>query len=321
VILWRHRYREPVDRDEPVTTTFRAMGTDVSVLAIDLPTGAGERAAVAIERLEAQWSRFRPGSELCTLNDRAPDPVVVSDETYALVSLAIDAWRRTGGRYDPTVLPAVVAAGYDRDFASVAAEGPGPAAAPSPAPGCAGIRLDPVVRSIALPAGVALDLGGIGKGYAADLVSGELLPGGAHGGPGGVLVNLGGDLRARGAAPPPPGWVVSVDDPLATGRTGLLALDAGAIATSTRVRRAWQRDGELLHHLIDPRTGRPARSDLASVTIVAAEAWRAEVLAKAVFVAGADEGRALVGEWGATGLMVREDGGVEELAGLARFRP
>jgi thiamine biosynthesis lipoprotein len=137
----------------------------------------------------------------------------------------------------------------------------------------------------------------------------------------GVLVNLGGDLRARGDAPPPHGWVVDVDDPLETGRTGVLAFGEGAIATSTKLRRAWTRGERTLHHLIDPRTGEPADSGLASVTVVAGEAWRAEVLAKAAFVAGRDEGRLLVERAGATGLFVTDDGDVEELDGLGRFRP
>ena len=177
---------------EPIATTFRAMGTDVTVLALGGRSDLGAWAAEAIERLEEKWSRFRPGSELCAVNDAAPDPVVVSGETYALVERSVDAWRRTGGRYDPTVLSAVVAAGYDRDFDAVAAEGPGPAREPAPAPGCADIVLDPVVRTVAVPRDVAIDLGGIGKGYAADLVSREL-----RADADGVLVNLGGDLRAR----------------------------------------------------------------------------------------------------------------------------
>jgi thiamine biosynthesis lipoprotein len=305
-----------VTTGEPVTTSFRAMGTDVTVLALGPRADVGARAAAALERLEAMWSRFRPTSELCAVNDAAPAPVVVSAETYALIDRAVDAWRRTAGTYDPTVLPAVVAAGYDRDFDAVTADGPGPAVDAAAAPGCADVVLDPVVGSVALPDGVAMDLGGIGKGYAADLVSAELAVDAD-----GVLVNLGGDLRARGRAPVPHGWVVEVDDPLGSGATGLLAIDQGAVATSTRLRRAWTRDGAALHHIIDPRTGRPARSGLASVTIVAGEAWRAEVLAKAVFVAGADASTRLVEAWGATGLCVRDDGRVEELAGLARYRP
>jgi thiamine biosynthesis lipoprotein len=294
------------------------MGTDVTILVIDGPADTGARAAELIEALEAKWSRFRPTSELCTLNAAAPSPVIVSPETFALVERAVHAWTTTGGRYDPTVLAAVVAAGYDRDFSAVSAEGPGPptGTAAVPAPGCAGIVLDARVGAIILPRGVALDLGGIGKGYAADLVGGALVEHGAAG----VLVNLGGDLRAFGAAPEAYGWVVEVDDPLGTGATGLLALGGGAIATSTRLRRTWERDGRVLHHLIDPRTGLPAMSGLASVTVVAGEAWRAEVLAKAAFVAGADEGSALIIAAGATGLFVHDDGRVQELAGLAPFR-
>jgi len=302
---------------EPAEVHFRAMGTDVTVLTLGAPPDAGADPATAIERLEARWSRFRPTSELCVLNAAATAPLVVSPETFSLVELAVRSWEMTGGRYDPTVLPAVVAAGYDRDFGDVAARGAGPAATTGPAPGCAGIELDPVVRAVRLPAGVALDLGGIGKGYAADLVARELVDGGARG----ALVNLGGDLRAVGDAPEPHGWVVAVDDPLDTGETGLLALAEGAIATSTRLRRAWDREGVAAHHLIDPRTGRPAWSGLASVTVVAREAWRGEVLAKAAFIGGAGEGAALIESSGATGLLVHDDGRVQELGGLSAFRP
>jgi thiamine biosynthesis lipoprotein len=188
------------------------------------------------------------------------------------------------------------------------------------APGCGDIELDDLVRAVRLPLGVTIDLGGIGKGAAADEVSAVLLAAGVPGVTG-VLVNLGGDLRARGAAPAPNGWVVDVDDPLRTGRAGLLALGEGAVATSTRLRRTWTRGDRSLHHLIDPRTGAPADTGLASVTVVAGEAWRAEVLAKAAFVAGAREGAALVGAAGATGLLVTDDGDVVALPGLDRFRP
>ncbi len=304
---------------------FRAMGTDVEVLAVGADATAmatlGALAIDALEVREARWSRFRPTSELCRLNDAAGAPVVVSAGTFSLIARAVDAWRDTGGRYDPTVLTALVAAGYDRDFDAVrgrdVAQAPAP---PAATPGCADIVLDDVVHAVRLPRGVALDLGGIGKGAAADEVSAELLAAGVPGVTG-VLVNLGGDLRARGKAPLPHGWVVEVDDPLATGRTGLLAFAEGAIATSTKLRRNWKRGDRTLHHLIDPRTGEPAESGLASVTVVAGDAWRAEVLAKAAFVAGADDGIALIEAAGATGLLVTDDGEVVELAGLNRFRP
>jgi FAD:protein FMN transferase len=298
------------------------MGTDVEVLAVgaDAPAMAalGVLAADALEDREARWSRFRPTSELCRLNDAAGAPVVVSAGTFSLISRAVDAWRETDGRYDPTVLAALEAAGYDRDFDGVARTGD--AVSSAAVPGCGDVALDDLVRAVRLPPGVAMDLGGIGKGAAADEVSAELLAAGLTGVTG-VLVNLGGDLRARGEAPAAHGWVVAVDDSLDTGRTGLLALAEGAIATSTKLRRAWTRGGRSLHHLIDPRTGAPAESGLASVTVVAGQAWRAEVLAKAAFVAGADNGAELVGRAGATGLFVTDDGDVVELDGLTRFRP
>jgi len=300
------------------------MGTDVEVLAVGADDAVmaqlGALAADELEAREAKWSRFRPTSELCRLNDAAGAPVVVSPDSFALIARAVDAWRDTGGRYDPSVLAALEAAGYDRDFDAVARTGDAGTDEHAAVPGCGAVELDDLVSAVRLPPGVALDLGGIGKGYAADGVSDELL--GAHlPGVRGVLVNLGGDLRARGEAPAPHGWVVEVDDPLATGRTGLLAFGEGAIATSTKLRRAWDRGGRVLHHLIDPRTGEPAESGLASVTVVAGEAWRAEVLAKAAFVAGADDGTALIGRAGATGLLVTDRGDVVELPGLAAYRP
>lgn len=303
---------------------LRAMGTDVEVLAVGADAAAmatlGALAADALDAREARWSRFRPTSELCRLNDAAGAPVVVSRDTFSLIARAVDAWRATGGRYDPTVLAALEAAGYDRDFDAVERDGDAVAGTAVVVPGCGDIELDDLVSAVRVPHGVALDLGGIGKGAAADEVSAELLGAGVPGVTG-VLVNLGGDLRARGEAPMPHGWVVDVDDPLATGRTGLLALAEGAIATSTKLRRSWTRGERTLHHLIDPRTGAPAESGLASVTVVAGEAWRAEVLAKAAFVAGAAEGRALVQAAGATGLFVTDGGDVVELEGLERFRP
>src|SRR5439155_18637591 len=140
---------------------------------------------------EAKWSRFRATSELCRLNDAAGAPVVVSPDTFALIARAVDAWRDTGGRYDPTVLAALEAAGYDRDFDAVARTGAPATGERAPAPGCAEVEFDPMVSAVRLPHGVALDLGGIGKGAAADAVSAELFDA-ALPGVRGVLVNLGG---------------------------------------------------------------------------------------------------------------------------------
>jgi thiamine biosynthesis lipoprotein len=305
------------------------MGTDVSIVvhgAGGVDPGRsdpGRMAADLLERLEAKWSRFRPTSELSRLNAAGGAWTVVSPETFDLVTTAVEAWRDTGGRFDPTVLPALVAAGYDRDFADVPADGPaadGPTqdgrSPVGPAPGCEGIQLDATVGSVRLPVGVELDLGGIGKGRAADLVARALRGAGARG----VLVDLGGDVRVEGETPRAEGWLIEVDDHLGTGETGRLSIASGAVATSTRLRRAWTRGGRPLHHLIDPRTGEPASTGLASVTVVAGSACRAEVLAKAAFVAGPDEGADLLARARVTGLLVHDDGRVVDLPGLEPFR-
>jgi thiamine biosynthesis lipoprotein len=314
----RSAYRRAVAGPPSTRVTFRAMGTDVSVVVDgDTEVDAGAIAPDLLEHLEAKWSRFRATSEVSRLNDAGGVWTVVSSETFDLVDRAVGAWRDTGGRFDPTVLPALVAAGYDRDFAEVAArEDDGVGAPAAPAPGCAGVELDATVGAIRLPPEVRIDLGGIGKGRAADVLVGALLDAGARG----VLADLGGDVGVGGEPPRDEGWLVEVDDPLGSGDTGRISLRAGAVATSTRLRRAWTRFGRPQHHLIDPRTGAPAATGLASVTVVAGSVCRAEVLAKAALVAGAHDGAALLAGAGVTGVLVHDDGRVEDLPGLAPFR-
>jgi thiamine biosynthesis lipoprotein len=185
--------------------------------------------------------------------------------------------------FDPTVHAALVGLGYDRDLALVRADPVGALTPTGPAPGCAGIDVDPVASTVQLPPGVAVDPGGIGKGLAADLVAGELLGAGAAG----CLVNVGGDLRALGRPPTDAGWVVTVPDPYRP-REELLrvTLAEGGVATSSRLGRRWRVGGTEVHHLLDPCTGTPAESDVVAATVFAAEAWEAEVLVKALTVGG-----------------------------------
>lgn len=257
------------------------MGTEAHVVVV----GGDERrlaasARLRLDDLERRWSRFLPDSEVSRLNRRPGRPVVVSPETFSLVARSVDAWHGTAGRFDPTVLPAMLAAGYDRDFAEVS-QAPGPPGLTRPSPGCGGIRLDPAVEAVWLPAGAAFDPGGIGKGLAADIVTGELCAAGA----GGALVNVGGDLRAHGVPPDGDEWVVTVEDPAGPGRElARFGLAAGGVATSSRLRRRWEAAGVARHHLVDPTTGAPAETDVATVTVVAGEAWWAEALATALCV-------------------------------------
>lgn len=242
---------------------FRSMGTDIELLG----EGGFELAEAEFHRLDALLSRFRPDSELSQLNrDGAID---AGPDLLRVVTLALDARNRTDGRFDPTVHDAIVAAGYDRTFAELT---DGPLGDPCPAGG------DVLVDGgrIVLAPNVRLDLGGIGKGYAAERAA-ELL---ALAGP--CLVNAGGDIAVRGGA-----WPVGVEDTT-------IELSRGGLATSGIDRRRWLRGGREQHHLIDPRTGAPAQTDLLRVTVVADDAVEAEVQAKNVFLGGPTDGCAYV---------------------------
>jgi thiamine biosynthesis lipoprotein len=297
--------------------TFLAMGTDVELLSVGGdPQGLAEVEDL-IASLEARWSRFLPGSELSSLNAAAGRPVRLLPDTFALVEAAVDAWRRTDGRFDPTILPVLAALGYDRSFEQVARDGPADATTtPAAVPGCGGIALQREMGLALLPPGVALDLGGIAKGHTADRAVVALLAAGAAG----AMANLGGDIRVAGAAPGEGPWTIGVDDPHRPGHDlAVLALAEGAVATSSRTRRRWTRGGQVLHHLIDPATAAPARSGVDAAVIVAGEAIWAEVLAKVALIAGAEEGAALVGRFGATGLLVLDSGEIRPCPGVEAY--
>ncbi|MGH9226721.1 MAG: FAD:protein FMN transferase [Acidimicrobiales bacterium] len=272
---------------------FEAMGTWGHVIVHGGPVDGCERARRRIDDLERRWSRFLPDSEVSRLNAGA---TVVSPDTALLVARAGDAARMTGGRFDATVLGAVVRAGYDHAAALVQKTHRG--GKPSRTEG--------------------FDPGGIGKGLAADMVVDELMAAGSDG----VGVNLGGDLRVEGVPPGGRPWVIDVEDPFGGGGPPLvrLGLNRGAIATSSRLKRAWvAEDGSPRHHLIDPRTGEPAVTDAVAATVVAGTAWRAEAVATAAVVAGISEGLALIESTGVTGLLVAEDGHVHTAAGLGPY--
>jgi thiamine biosynthesis lipoprotein len=288
------------------------MGCDVHVV-VDGPRLLRQLARDRVEELERRWSRFQPGSEISRLNLLAGSQVQVSPVTLGLVRRALQGARATGGRYDPTVLGDVLRAGYDRSFEQLA--GHDPHAGSSLGRGWAEIVVDPAGSAITLPAGVGLDPGGIGKGYAADLLVEELRAAGAAG----VCANLGGDLRVDGQAPGGGSWVVGIQHPLRPTPAATVVLDRGAIATSSRVRRTWGPPDDRRHHLIDPTTGQPARSGLAAVTVLAAQGWQAEMLAKAAFLGGLADGPALLAAVGTDGLLVDNQGGLHPTAGFARF--
>jgi len=282
------------------------MGTDVHIIVVGDPA-LTKRAEDEIRAYEARWSRFVPTSELCRLNAAAGEAVELAPDTFALIELAVSLWRDTTGLFDPSVLDALVAAGYDRSYEEVVGRDL-PASPAAPVPRLAEVELDPRARTVQLPAGLHLDLGGIGKGHTADLVSDSLIAWGAAG----ALVNMGGDLTARGDPPEGDTWVIAIEvEPVVE-----VAVVHGAVTTSTTLRRRWTVEGRPMHHLIDPRAGQPATSGLATVSVVGPSAATAEVYAKAVLIAGLDAGAALLEGAGLTGLAVADDGTVSRFAGF-----
>ncbi len=301
----------------------RAMGTDLHLIVVGSGGTAGDREHELIERaltrvaqLEARWSRFIPQSEVSRLNGAVGTPLVVSDDTAALVARAIDAWHLTEGLVDCTLLDDLIRAGYDRPFEELPADRPAPGPTLRRIYGGDPGDIEIHGNTVTLPLGLGIDPGGIGKGLAADLVTGELLAAGAAG----ACVNLGGDLRVRRLGPDGGAWTISIDHPEHHGPVALIGLHDGAVASSTVLRRQWRVDGEHRHHLLDPHTGQPTRSALAFASAVAAEGWQAEAMAKAFILRGADAGVVFTAaDAGAEGLVVDHAGAVTVSPGFTRF--
>jgi FAD:protein FMN transferase len=283
---------------------FRAMGTDIEAL-LEADLGADSLLALAsveheFRRLEAILTRFDPDSELSRLN--ADGSIEPGPELREVVELALEARERTGGRFDPTIHDALVAAGYDRTFDLI---GERPVVEGVAAPGGGRVHLGTAL--IALEPGVRLDFGGIGKGYAVDRTLALLAPYGP------CLVNAGGDLAVSGI-PAQGTWPVGVETP---GGPLTLGLSLGALATSGSDRRKWMTANGTSHHLIDPRSGRPSKSDLERVTVLGKTAVEAEVLAKALFLAGEDQAVAEAEAEATPALLVTADGRTRLVGGLA----
>jgi len=250
---------------------FTSMGCEV---VVEGATGDElDRVRTVFEERDALFSRFRPGSELNAVND-GTGARLVSPLFARMVEAALRAREQTGGLVDPTLGAALEAAGYDRDFGALE-----PSAAPLGTAMRAG-TIELYGRVLVLQRGARLDLNGVVKASAVDDALGVLRGTG--------FVSAGGDLATRG----------EVDVALPGG--GAVRLVAGGLATSGRTKRRWLRAGEEQHHLIDPRTGRPASSPWDEVTVCGATCLAADVAAKAAFLLG-DEGPDWLDERGLPG--------------------
>lgn len=298
--------------------TFAVFGT-TAVLLVTGHRDVSEARAIADEQLaevDAACSRFRPDSELCRLNAAGGKPVVISQTFADLLGAALRAAKLTDGSVDPTCGAALIALGYDRDFAQViAAGGSGPADLPTavqPVPGWRNVHLDELSRRVRLDNGAQLDLGATAKAWAADQCA-ELI---ARLLGCGVLVSLGGDVAVAGE-PPAGGWRIRVTDDHAAPDTSpgqTVAIASGGLATSSTTVRSWSTGGRAVHHIVDPATGAPADSCWRTVSVAAGTCTDANTASTAAIIRGADAPGWLSG-LGLPARLVGQDGTIVTTAG------
>ncbi len=235
---------------------------------------------------EASLSRFRDDSELCALNRADGKPMQVSETMWQVLGAALVAARTSDGLVTPALLDAMQAAGYDRSFESLAAPTTTANAPKSKSIGdWRSIARTAKTRVVRLPHGMRLDLGGVAKGWAADQAAQRLSAWGP------AMVDAGGDIAISAPMTNGKAWPIAVADPFnADADLDLLIVAEGGVATSGRDYRRWQHDGKWQHHIIDPRTGAPADTDVLTATVVAPTTAEAEVAAKVALILGSLKG-------------------------------
>ena len=271
----------------PATFSLRALGTTALVVVAE-PDALRSARKTLIRQLRAvdlACSRFRPDSELMKLNHAGGAPRRVGPLLWDALVAAVETASTTGGLVDPTIGKAMRLAGYDRTFSRLALrDGSLVVANFIPCGRWAEIELDSGSRTVRLPAGVELDLGASAKALTADRVAREIsestdVP---------VLVSLGGDIAVAGGAPEG-GWVIALAEdhslPPEQVPTRVSIASGGLASSGIRVRR-WRTASGEQHHILDPRTGRPARSRWTTVTVAAASCLDANAASTAAIVLG-----------------------------------
>jgi FAD:protein FMN transferase len=298
--------------------TFRALGTFATLLVTDPDTlePAYDLLAAELAAIDAACSRFRPDSELWRVNHSRGRPVPVSPLFADALAVALAAAALTDGDVDPTCGQSLIRLGYRRDFALARRRTGRLRRPPVPAGGWRRVELDLDRREVTVPARVALDLGATAKALAADRAAAAIEA--AIGG--GVLVNLGGDIRVAGD-PPDGGWRVGIADDVGCDVSladieprQVIMIRDGGLATSSPLGRAWRRGDVDLHHIVVPATGLPARSCWRTASVAAASCVDANIASTAAILRAEQAPRWLDG-LGLPARLVRHDGSTVTVGG------
>ena len=271
----------------PASVSFRALGTTALLWVTQAEALPAAHAALEreLDEIDVACSRFRADSDLSRVNAAGGAVTAVGERLVEALAVALRAAAATDGLVTPTVGRALRLLGYDRSFELVGGRRVVVASAP-PAPPWAEIEIDETAGTVRLPAGCELDLGATAKALAADrAATAAAAETGA-----GVLVGLGGDIALAGRAPDA-GWPVRIADDHAAAIDSpgpVVSLASGGLASSSTDVRRWRSESLELHHIVDPRTGRPAAAPWRTVSVAASSCVDANVASTAAVVLGAD---------------------------------
>ena len=268
------------DAGDAAETRFFGMDTDISITAYG---GDAEKALTdaqsKVAELEKLWSVTDENSEIYAINHSQGAPVNVGEETGRILSFALDMAKQTRGALEPTIYPVLTAWGFTTRENRIPDES----------------ELEEILRDVGygnvrlsgnevtLPGGMELDLGAVGKGFAADEVSNVLKQAGVTS----ALLDLGGNIQLIGTKPDGTDWKIGLRDPFGESYIGVLSISDRAVVTSGNYERYFiGEDGKQYGHILDPATGYPAENGLASVTVVAEEGKLCDALSTSLFVMG-----------------------------------
>ena len=273
---------------EEAREEFFAMDTKMTVKVYG--EGAPEAAREAKERLQALdalWSATREGSDVARLNSGAGESVALAPETMRLLRLSETVREETKGALDVTLLPLLKLWGFSGGVHRVpTAEEIDAARALT---GAGKLKLDEAAGTARLEKGSSVELGAVAKGYAGELVAAELKSRGVHS----AILDLGGNIEVIGAREGGAPWRVGLRNPFGGALLGTVEVAEAAVVTSAIDQRFFTDEaGNRYWHILDPATGKPAASGLASATVIAASGGRADALSTALFVMGADRAAA-----------------------------